>query len=96
MSPVKAPAASAANSCPPIMMVEPRAVAKSATSVAGGHTAMSIRAASSRAPAMILARSAAERCQPFIFQLPATRGRRALAISRSRQSFPPFSFAASG
>src|SRR5438874_9852473 len=63
------------------MIFDPRArAAQSAISVAGGHTAMSARAASSPPAAMILANSATERCRPFIFQLPATRGRRALAI----------------
>ncbi len=50
-------------------------VAKVASSVAGGQTIRSVRAATSPAPRMILASSADEPRNPFIFQLPATRGR---------------------
>src|SRR5262245_10658206 len=86
-SPVKAPAGSAWQSWAPIRTGLPAAAAaNSATRVAGGHTRIST-AASSRAPSAIRASSATEARRPFIFQLPATSGRRgARAISR----YPPF------
>jgi hypothetical protein len=46
--------------------------------VAGGHTMMWI-AVSSRAPETIAANSAPEARSPFIFQFPATSGRRGSA-----------------
>src|SRR5262249_40778284 len=83
-SPVNAPDACAWQSCAPVPPALRRAArANSAMRVAGGHTRIST-AASSRAPAAILANSAAEAELPFIFQLPATSGRRGVAgISRS-------------
>jgi hypothetical protein len=57
----------------------PRALsANSAIRVAGGHTMMWI-AVSSRAPETIAANSAPEARSPFIFQFPATSGRRGSA-----------------
>jgi hypothetical protein len=59
----------------------PRArLAKAATRVAGGHTITSAPW-SSRAAAVILSNSAAELASPFIFQFPATSGRRAINLS---------------
>ncbi len=79
MSPVKAPLASAWQSWPPIVTGEPFAAsASAATSVAGGQTITSALAASAAAPATILPNSAADAASPFIFQLPATSGRRAV------------------
>src|SRR5215208_7496437 len=60
---------------------DPRASAtKLAISVAGGQTSKSVWVTRSRDPSMIRLSSAAERCQPFIFQLPAMSGRGALAM----------------
>jgi hypothetical protein len=53
------------------------AAANDAMSVAGGHTITSTLD-SLPAPAMILSSSPAEARSPFIFQLPATSGRRAI------------------
>src|SRR3954447_8912156 len=81
MSPVKAPEASAWQSCAPIATGELRArVAKPAMSVAGGQTRMSMRVASAPPPSMMAASSVADCCRPFIFQLPAMSGRSALAM----------------
>src|SRR5262245_24661349 len=81
MSPVKAPEASAWQSCAPIATGELRArVAKPAISVAGGQIRRSMRVASGPAPSMMAANSVADCCRPFIFQLPAISGRSALAM----------------
>src|SRR5262245_58312224 len=81
MSPVKAPEASAWQSCAPIATGELRArVAKPAMSVAGGQTRRSMRVASAPAPSMMALSSVADCCRPFIFQLPAISGRSALAM----------------
>src|SRR5215467_12755453 len=82
MSPVKAPEASAWQSCAPIATGELRArVAKPAIRVAGGQTSRSMRVASGPAPSMIFKSSVADCCKPFIFQLPAMSGRSALAMA---------------
>ena len=79
-SPVNAPEGSAWQSCAPIRTAEPAtAAANSAMRVAGGHSIRST-APSSFAPWMIRLSSAAEERRPFIFQLPATSGRRARTI----------------
>src|SRR5262245_8764569 len=86
-SPVKAPAGSAWQSWAPIRTGLPAAAAaNSATRVAGGHIRIST-AASSRAPWAIRASSATEARRPFIFQLPATSGRRG---ARAISGYPPF------
>ena len=78
---MKAPAGSAWQSCAPMATEEPCASAeKFASNVAGGHTIRSTRGAKDGAPAMILPSSADESPSPFIFQLPATRGRGVLAM----------------
>src|SRR5262245_241140 len=88
-SPVNAPAGSAWQSWAPIRTGLPAAAAaNSATSVAGGHTRMST-AASSRAAWAIRASSATEARRPFIFQLPATSGRRG---ARAISGYPPFPY----
>src|SRR5258708_33725927 len=48
--------------------------------VAGGHTRMSAAGSRSRAPPIIFRSSALAPCRPFIFQLPAMRGRAAMVI----------------
>src|SRR5258705_12570137 len=56
---------------------EPRALsAKALSSVAGGQPIRSALPVTAPAPAMIFSSSPAERESPFIFQLPATSGRR--------------------
>src|SRR5262245_24102121 len=88
-SPVKAPTGSAWESWAPIRTELPAvAVANSATSVAGGHTRIST-AASSRAAWTIRASSDTEARRPFIFQLPATSGRRG---ARAISGYPPFPY----
>src|SRR5580704_15084284 len=58
-------------------MAEPRAAStKDITSVAGGHTIRSVLRTSAPAPWVMRANSATEPLRPFIFQLPATSGRR--------------------
>src|SRR5262245_55884497 len=90
-SPVKAPAGSARQSWAPIRTGLPAAAAaNSATSVAGGHTRTST-AESSRAAWAIRASSATEARRPFIFQLPATSGRRG---ARAILGYPPFPYSA--
>ena len=77
MSPVWAPDGLAWQSCAPMATAEPRAAAaKRASKVAGGHTIRSALPAMAAAPATILSSSATEAASPFIFQLPATSGRR--------------------
>src|SRR6185436_9256146 len=57
--------------------VEPSAAAaKDATSVAGGQIMRSTLRGRSPAPRMIVPSTSAEALSPFIFQLPATSGRR--------------------
>src|SRR5215469_13116482 len=75
-SPVNAPLGSAWQSCAPISTEVPfAAAAKRTSSVAGGHIIRST-AVSFCAPSTIRVNSAAEDRRPFIFQLPATSGRR--------------------
>src|SRR5215467_11442898 len=75
MSPVCAPAGSAWQSWPPIITDEPCAeAANSRIKVARGHTINSALPLSSAAPDRILANSARDAANPFIFQLPATSG----------------------
>src|SRR6476469_420293 len=75
MSPVWAPAGSAWQSWPPIITDERCAeAANSRIRVAGGHTINSALPRSSAAPDRILANSARDAANPFIFQLPATSG----------------------
>src|SRR5690349_8066126 len=77
-SPVWAPDDLVWQSWAPTFSREPRALlAKAATSVAGGQTSRSALAARSGAAASIISNSAAEAFSPFIFQLPAIRGRMA-------------------
>src|SRR3979411_1012723 len=81
MSPVKAPDASARQSWPPIASALPPArAAQAALNVAGGHTMRSRLGGSRGAGARMRARPARWVVSPFIFQLPATSGRRAVAI----------------
>src|SRR5262245_9737741 len=92
MSPVWAPAGSAWQSCPPIITDEPRAeAANSRIKVAGGHTINSALLFSSAAPDRILANSARDAANPFIFQLPATSG---IKLSAAIEN-PPFTRAVS-
>jgi len=80
MSPVNAPAASAWQSCAPIPTLEPCAADTNIISkVAGGHTSKSTFGSASD-PCTILPSSAAEALSPFIFQFPATSGRRCAVI----------------
>ena len=75
-SPVNGPLGSAWQSCAPISTGAPfAAAAKRTSNVAGGHIIRST-AASLRAPSTIRLNSAVEDRRPFIFQLPATSGRR--------------------
>src|SRR5947209_8927300 len=84
MSPVNAPEASAWQSCAPIATFEPwLAEANIMTKVAGGQTSRST-CGKSVAPCTILPSSAAAGFSPFIFQLPATSGRRAAVINSPR------------
>src|SRR4051794_29022204 len=84
MSPVKAPEGSAWQSCAPIATFEPwLAEANIMTKVAGGQTSRSTWG-KSVAPCTILPSSAAAGFNPFIFQLPATSGRRAAVINSPR------------
>src|ERR1700704_1118582 len=81
MSPVKAPDASAWQSWPPIASALPAArAAQAAINVAGGQTMRSTLGASRGAAAVMRSSSARGVVRPFIFQLPATSGRRAVAI----------------
>src|SRR5215472_15873861 len=75
-SQVNGPLGSAWQSCAPISTGVPfAAAARRTSSVAGGHI-MRSTAVSFCAPSTIRVNSAAEDRRPFIFQLPATSGRR--------------------
>src|SRR5215467_5772008 len=63
------------------------AAAKRTSKVAGGHI-ISSTAASLRAPSTIRPNSAAEDRRPFIFQLPATSGRRGARTIVVSRVFP--------
>src|SRR5215469_270329 len=63
------------------------AAAKRTSKVAGGHI-ISSTAASLRAPSTIWPNSAAEDRRPFIFQLPATSGRRGARTIVVSRVFP--------
>src|SRR5258706_8414637 len=84
ISPVWAPDGLGWQSCAPTARVfEPRALsAKAAIRVAGGQTSRSALAATCDAPASMASNSAWEDLRPFIFQLPAIRGRMASVIAR--------------
>src|ERR1700722_3490096 len=77
MSPVWAPDGLGCQSWPPIMSpFEPaNFAANAAISVAGGQTRRSAFAVTLEAPASMASNSAMEDRRPFIFQLPAIRGR---------------------
>src|ERR1700731_491816 len=83
ISPVWAPDALGWQSCAPTLRVfEPRArSAKAAIRVAGGQTSRSALPATAGAPASMASNSAVEDLRPFIFQLPAIRGRMALVMA---------------
>src|SRR4051794_31726901 len=83
MSPVWAPEALGCQSCAPIASVlEPRALsAKAAITVAGGQTSRSALAATAGEPDCMASNSATEAFRPFIFQLPAIKGRIVSVIS---------------
>src|SRR6516164_279410 len=87
-SPVNAPLGSAWQSCAPISTEVPfAAAAKRTSSVAGGHIIRST-AVSFCAPSTIRVNSAAEDRRPFIFQLPATSGRRGARTIVVSRVFP--------
>src|SRR5215470_5625657 len=87
-SPVNGPLGSALQSCAPICTGAPfAAAAKRTSNVAGGHIIRST-AASLRAPSTIWLNSAAEDRRPFIFQLPATSGRRGARTIVASLRFP--------
>src|SRR6266446_4551422 len=87
-SPVNGPLGSAWQSCAPISTGAPfAAAAKRTSNVAGGHIIRST-AASLRAPSTIRPNSATEDCRPFIFQLPATSGRRGARTIVVSRVFP--------
>src|SRR5215204_869193 len=86
ISPVKAPSGSGWQSCPPMATGEPRvSSANAAISVAGGQISRSAAGVMPPAPAMIARSSDADVFNPFIFQLPATSGRRLSALLYSPQ-----------
>ena len=75
-SPVWAPEALGWQSCAPTATPLPLAFsAKLEIKVAGGQTSKSALPAKAPAPANIASNSAMEALMPFIFQLPAIRGR---------------------
>src|ERR1700746_328274 len=87
-SPVTVPLGSACQSCAPISTGAPfAAAAKRTSNVAGGHIIRST-AASLRAPSTIRLNSATEDRRPFIFQLPATSGRRGARTIVVSRVFP--------
>ena len=88
ISPVNAPARSAWQSCAPIATPEPRArEAKVAIRVAGGQTRRSVPGIAA-APAIMRSSSATAAKSPFIFQFPATSGRRPPPMRISRIFVP--------
>src|SRR5688500_9880322 len=83
ISPVKAPDGSAWQSWAPIAIFDPStSLANIIKRVAGGQIVRSTLADRSAAPCKILPSSAVESASPFIFQLPATSGRRVDAVIR--------------
>src|SRR3954469_22902280 len=84
ISPVWAPEAFGWQSWAPTATFLPRAFsAKAAIRVAGGQTSRSALPATSAAPLSMASNSAVEAFRPFIFQLPAIRGRMASVMSNS-------------
>jgi hypothetical protein len=85
MSPVWAPASAAWQSCPPVLTGVARSASEMrASSVAGTHSSASVSVSSPcMKPLPMATASVSEALVPFIFQLPATRGRIPGVIGRS-------------